>query len=356
MRKTLKRILFIFLFAFTLIILYFAVVIIINSLNDYRPSRGILIGDTDQVQDTIPGNKEFVILTWNIGYGGLGRKADFFYDGGSMVRPEYDDYSKYWDEILVVINEFDTFLDFILLQEVDLSSRRSYKVDQYEQINKSLSKHDGIFVKNYDVSFVPVPLLNPMGKVVSGLSIFSWHPMVYAEHVPFTANYSWPKSLLMPDRCFLTTTYMQASGKKLHVINTHNSAFDDGSLREKQLGVLFAYMDSLFRIGDYVIAGGDWNINPPAYENKTFRSNDISFKINFNPAIFSEYPEWQVVFDPDYPTNRDVSSPYKKGITPTTIIDFYICSPNVNVLDITTFDDMFDSSDHQMVTMRFSLN
>ena len=70
-------------------VLYFGAVLLIAYFNDYQPER------LERINLHSPEPKEimalpldtFSIMSWNIGYAGLGSKEDFFYDGGQMVRP-----------------------------------------------------------------------------------------------------------------------------------------------------------------------------------------------------------------------------------------------------------------------------
>ena len=354
MRKQLITVVKLIILIATVIIIYFIGVLLINAVKDYKPSSSPLaIMPQTYPEKTIEKN-HFSILSWNIGYGGLGGEADFFYDGGRMARPQKLDYTNYFDGILKNTRFFDS-LDFVLLQEVDTGSARSYYTNQYLEISDQLISLRGVFAKNYDVLYVPVPVFSPMGRVVSGISFFSAHSYTTAELVVFPLNYSWPKSLFLPDRCFLCLTYTLTSGKKLHIINTHNSAFDNGSLRNAQLVLLFNYMNTLYEDGGYVVAGGDWNINPPGFINNGFFSADSSYVVDFNTSLFEENDHWQVMFDQRYPTNRDVSAPYIPGFTPTTIIDFFVCSPNISVLETKTMYNGFLYSDHQPVYLRFAL-
>jgi len=86
-----------------------------------------------------------------------------------------------------------------------------------------------------------------------------------------------------------------------------------------------------------------------------FSNSDVGREIE--PVIEPDFfPEgWQWVFDPEVPSNRDVNQPYTKGKTPTTIIDFFVVSPNLEVIDVKTQDLGFEWSDHHPVRMRFRL-
>jgi len=355
MRKHLHNTIKILLIILIGIFVYFLGILIINMVYDYKPV-GAELGVTDfRNYDDVEWNASYSMITWNIGYAGLGNNADFFYDGGKMARPYLGDFNRYWDEILEQLHLFDS-VSFLLLQEVDIASRRSYKINQFDAISTNLSSHGGFFVKNYDVMFVPVPLFNPMGKVVSGISFFTKKRIIESCWREFDGDRSWPMGLFLPDRCFMQVTFDLEPGKKLYIINTHNSAFDDGSERDSQLGLLYYYMLDAYQDGNYVIAGGDWNINPAGFANEPFISGDVPFDISGIQQVKGPDENWKIVFDPYYPTNRDVSAPYVPGLTPTTIIDFFVCSPNIRVLDVKTLYDGFRNTDHHPVYFRFGFN
>jgi endonuclease/exonuclease/phosphatase family metal-dependent hydrolase len=299
---------------------------------------------------TVPG-REFTLLTWNIGYGGLGSEMDFFYEGGKRVRPEKAEFQNYLNGIREFIRAQDT-ADFILLQETDLRAKRSYYVNEPEEIGDDLKRHCYSIGENYDSRFVPFPLDDPMGPVKSGIVTFSRIFPVKAERIGFGTKFSWPKQLFFLQRCFLVFRFHTGSGKELVLINTHNSTFDKGGeLRKEELEKLRTFMNGEYMKGNFVIAGGDWNNNPVGFSPAKISSGDGVKTID--PPIPSSYlPGWKFVFDPANPTNRDVDGPYRKGRTNTTIIDFFILSPNVELLSVKTFATGFQFSDHQPVMMR----
>ena len=62
-----------------------------------------------------PVKKEFTFLTWNIGYSGLGKNMDFFYEGGTRIKPEKKEFKGYLEGIFQYLLSMDS-VDFILLQ------------------------------------------------------------------------------------------------------------------------------------------------------------------------------------------------------------------------------------------------
>lgn len=354
MKNPIRNILIIFIIIIVAILIFILGIILINVVNDYKPENRTVFIPSPTKPFLLTDSLTFSVISWNIGYGGLGKDMDFFYDGGESVKPERDQYQTYFAGILQNIEALDS-VDFLLLQEVDTSSQRSYYENQYKQISQKLSACSALFVKNYDVAFVPMPPQQPMGQVVSGLAAFSKYGFSSAEQIVLPGNYSWPTSLFMLDRCFLVTAIALNNAKNLFIINTHLSAFDDGNLREGQLIAMQKYMQEIYDNGNYVIATGDWNINPPSYTNSPFSSGDISFlespSMDFN--WFGE--EWNIVYDPEFPTNRKVDKPYINGISQTTILDYFICSPNITILNSKTLYNAFQFTDHHPVYLRFKL-
>jgi endonuclease/exonuclease/phosphatase family metal-dependent hydrolase len=324
----------------------------IATLKDYRPGPEEEATTDGKARETRPSDSIFTLISWNLGYFGLGEKSDFFYDGGKMSRPDQDTYLEYSGNALEYLAS-SMKADFYLFQEVDFRSRRSYKDDQLAGLKSALPGMFTTWTVNYRAGFVPMPLNDPMGAVNSGLVSFLAFETKENIRYAFPGGYSWPLGIFMLDRCFLLSRLPLPGGKELVLINTHNEAFDDGSQRRQQLAVLKDLMIREYSKGNFVVTGGDWNQNPVGYATGSFITGDVSRTIE--PEIEPEFfPEgWQWAFDPSVPTNRDVNQLYQRGKTPSTIIDFFVVSPNVSVLETRTSDLAFRWSDHQPVMIRF---
>ena len=326
--------------------------ILIATLSDYKPDE-VTPADLTEIPDVLISDLQVDLMIWNIGYCGLDASMDVFYDGGKQVRPPESNVVENLERVLHFLNENDS-IEFFLLQEVDIHSRRSYKMNEYDNIKNQMTEYSSFQGMNYDVFFVPLPFSNPMGKVESGLQTLTRYAPSAVARYSFPGNYDWPKNLFMLDRCFLVNRYPLENGKELIVINTHNSAYDDGSLRKMQMEYLRNFLLEEYNAGNYMIVGGDWNQSPPGLD-KNFDGHV------FDDKDYSEVPEsylpqeWQWVYDDTFPTNRRVASVYEKGKTPVTLIDFYLVSPNIKVYDIKTIDLDFRNSDHQPVILKAGL-
>jgi endonuclease/exonuclease/phosphatase family metal-dependent hydrolase len=319
-------------------------------LTEFRPAKQVTPEVTGKGAEIDPSRREFTFFSWNIGYGGLGREMDFFYDGGNMVIPGKPQFTRDFIGIKKQLSSIDT-IDFVFLQEVDKSAKRSWYMDEADTLTALFPGYTSVFATNYHCRFVPVPVTDPMGSVVSGLVTFSKFAPASAVVQYFDAFFSWPKRLVMLKRCYILQRFGLSNGKDLVVINTHNSAFDStGMLRKRELAMLDSIMMLEYHHGNYVVAGGDWNNNPRGFQGTTINTGDVVTMVD-PPLDTSFVPGWQFAFDASNPTNRNVNMPYKKGVTKTTIIDFFVVSPNVEVTRINTVATGFEYSDHQPVVM-----
>ena len=332
--------------------LYVLGAILFATITDFAPDEKTEV-DIEGEGSPISGDR-FTVMIWNIGYAGLGADADFFYDGGEMVRSTRDDVQKYMEGIDGFVSSSGREVDFLLLQEVDQDSKRSYHINQYNSFKSSLPNHSASFATNYKVKFIAIPFLEPMGQVWSGLASFSKFKPESATRYQFPGNYSWPKSVFFLDRCFMVQRYKLESGKDLVMINTHNSAYDDGTLKEQQMEFMKSILHEEYDQGNYVIVGGDWNQCPPGFQfDKFAKKPETEYSQTNVPADY--IPEWTWAFYPNTPTNRKVSEPYDSDETFTTVIDFFLVSPNIRVISTEGIDLDFAYSDHQPVKLEFVL-
>ena len=349
--KTLRKILRIILYLILLLAFGLAGIIVYALISDYKPEAKTEVFNSD-TPEMLTDTSQISILTWNIGYCGLDKEMDFFYDGGTKVFTPLEKCIENLDAVKKFIDNNDS-IDFILIQEIDKRSKRSYKINQFDTLGKLLDNHNPFFGKNYDVFFVPVPPASPMGKVLSGIATFSRFRPSSSVRFSFPGEYGFPKQLFMLDRCFLVNRYPIENGKELLIINTHNEAFDPGEIRKTQMAYLKEFLLAEFEKGNYIIAGGDWNQTPPDFKPE-FGIN----KVNTEQMMMnSDYlpPEWKWIFDRRVPTNRSVIAAYDPSSTTTTVIDLFLISPNIESISAECINLDFENSDHNPVRIKVRL-
>jgi len=313
--------------------------ILYATVTDYKPDEKITLREAHEgpeIEQTV-----LSAMIWNIGFAGLGAEMDFFYDDGQRVRP-----TKAWHQNY--ISEIDDYLqrnkgtDFMLLQEVDENSKRSYKSNQKNRLIESTNYAFQDYAYNYKVKYIPMPLNEPMGHVNSGLLSMSNYESKESTRYQFPGSYSWPSRLFFLRRCFLEQRYnLKDQDGDLVIINTHNSAYDDGSLKKAEMDYMKSYLQAQYDAGHFVLVGGDWNQVPSAIEGETKIPEDF-------------LPDWNWAYGENAPTNRTVEKPYD-GTNSQRIIDFFLLSPNLDVVNVETINLDFQWSDHQPVFIDFSI-
>ncbi|MCB8963882.1 MAG: endonuclease/exonuclease/phosphatase family protein [Bacteroidales bacterium] len=304
--------------------------------------------------DTIPVDSSLNLLSWNIGYAGLGDNMDFFYDDGVKVRDTEARTRRNLDSIVTFVQRRAAG-GFVMLQEVDLNSVRSYSINQLAMLADCLKCHSAVGV-NYRVAFVPIPVGEPMGRVNSGVVTLGRPVPCKSTRYQYPGEFAWPNRLFNLRRCMLVSRYPTQNGRELVLINTHNSAFDDGSLKKQEMDYLRAFAVEEYSKGNYVVVGGDWNQSPPNFPLGKFASNYTVpfFRLtNIAPDFFPN--GWQWVSDTLAPTNRYLNQPYVQGQTYEGILDFFLLSPNVSPQVSKTYNLRFKHSDHNPVSLCFKL-
>ena len=329
--------------------------LLFGTLTDWQPDP-VMPAEalTGEARKTGPIDSTVSFAIWNVGYGGLGAEMDFFLDGGEHVQAPRDVQDKDLAGILSFADSRLRRADFVLLQEVDRDAKRSYGIDQAEAIAGQLPDHEGAFASNFRVKFIPVPLPRlllggSMGRVNGGLASYSRYTAEGATRYDFPGSYPWPKRIYHLDRCFLAQRYPAPGGAELVVVNTHNSAYDNGTLKAQEMDALRDFVQSEYEQGNYVVVGGDWNQCPPGFDPKTFKKEEDAYdQINIEADFL---PGWTWAYDGSTPTNRKVATPYDPVTSFTTVIDFFLLSPNMDVVGVEGIGLDFAFSDHQPVLM-----
>jgi endonuclease/exonuclease/phosphatase family metal-dependent hydrolase len=289
------------------------------------------------------------LMTWNLGYGGMGAEADFFLDGGRGVL------AKDRPTVLAHVANFIHVLqthpqDIYLLQEVDAPSRRSYYVDEFGRITGALSEYCRSSALNFNVWFLPYPFNRPIGRVRSGLLSLGKYLPAAAVRYQLPGSFPWPVSAFHLERCALLWRLPREDGKQWVVMNIHLEAWDaGGNLRREELAFLRDLAVAEYQRGSYVIVGGDWNATLPGVRPDRFPSQRKAdrYALAVPPGLFPSGWSWAV--DTARPSNRSAEAPYRPGRNRLTVIDGFVVSPNVQVVSVETLPLGFRDSDHEPV-------
>lgn len=290
------------------------------------------------------------IITWNLGYGGLGKESNFVIDGGSDWLPK----SK-----LVVKKNVSGIIKFIksqtpdvfFFQEIAKASLINHRVSVFDAIVDTINQYQNIYISDFRTHLIPPPI-----STNSGLGVFA---------IPGLISSSESRLLpLEPRRVGAFRKYYQmvisevsttVENKKWILINLHLAAFDSNAdIRAKQLNEVRSFATEQYQRGNFVVIGGDWNLRLAQTEFPHQTEDKYLFWVHDLPDNAFP-PNWTVVADPNIPSVRTVHQAYIPENNYVTIIDGFITSPNVEVVSVETINLNFTNSDHNPVKARFTI-
>ncbi len=289
---------------------------------------------------------ELSLVTWNIGYAGMGRAADFFFDLGTQRRPLNADLVKTnLRAIQHQLGQMDA--DVFLMQEVAKPSWSTYGIDVQAGLRASLPFYGWIFGAEAHTRFVPLPW-----HVQIGNAIFSRITPQSSERrgLPLEPEFQ----LGIFRKGYRMHIVRIGTGRQWVIINIHLSAFDsvEDDVRRAQVVALLEFAQEEYRKGNHVIIGGDWNLR--LAENEFPNTTEERFKFWIRDFPQGLVPEgWHWAVDAKTPTVRTAYQPYVAGENYVLTIDGFLVSPNVATISVSGVDLNFEHTDHHPVQARF---
>lgn len=308
----------------------------------------------------------YTALTYNIGFGAYDHAFSFFMDSGTMLdgTPVVGRYAKAREKDTVRRNTAGAIgiasgeaADFLLFQEADVDSDRSFHINQVADIRSAFPSHASVYASNFHSAFLAYPFADPHGAVESGLVTLSRESIGEAVRRSYPVDESFPTKFFDLDRCFSLLRLPVEGGGELVLINTHMSAFDEGgTIRAAQLAMLGEVLAAERAAGNWVVVGGDFN-------------HALGGTVEAFPSQ-QEVPEWVYPFDDsllpegfsvvladnlfEVATCRSTDLSYNEGVNYSAVLDGFIVSDNVAAA-AHNIDAGFEYSDHNPVRLTFTL-
>ena len=323
-------------------------------VREYRPEPIEMMEiSSNEKLSKLNSENQLRILCWNIGYGGLGSGSDFFMDGGKSVCPaDKPQVLHYLSGIQNSLRELEP--DVALLQEVDLDSWRTYRIDETEILAMDASVH----AMNYACDYVPFPI-PPLGRIYSGVFTTTLGLFIEkAERISLPCPFHWPNRVANIKRCLLAS-YIPIEGidKYLVAVNLHLEAYDSGEGKVAQTIMLKEFIEREYDKGNYVIAGGDFNqIFPNGLDIFPNTHQEL-----WTPNLLEENilaDGWYFAYDLNVPSCRLLNQPYDSADEINTqyyVIDGFMLSPNIELIAVEGVNYAFANSDHNPVQITVKL-
>ena len=286
------------------------------------------------------------VVTWNLGYSGLGRGSDFFADGGrSYLPPGPGTTRESADAIAAWLGNSDA--DVILTQENARASVVNFWTDLKGRTDRALADYQARFHDDFRTRYLPPPL-----RISNGMATYVRRGQVRSEIWPMPSDGD-PYDGLIRRRYGALATYVEGPGGCWVMVNLHTSAFDEGgALRKRQVTAVLERAAEAHGKGWRVVIGGDFNMRL-VQTDFAHTTEDQYLDWIYDLPVDLVPGGWQVVADRTIPSVRTNERPYQAGENYTTVIDGFIVSPGVEVVSVSGTDMGFRHSDHQPVRAVF---
>ncbi len=348
-----------------LVVLILGGYLIYLSAQYYRIEDNQVLEVSNASENLVSLNTNYTISTYNIGFGAYTHDFSFFMDSGEMLdgTKTQGTGSKAKDKETVLTNtngaisvasELDA--DFMFFQEVDVKATRSYKVNQFEMLKESFSNYSNTFAYNFHSAFLFYPILDPHGATDAGIATFSKYKIDSSIRRSFPIDEGFFAKFFDLDRCFsVNRLKINGSDKELVLINLHMSAYDKGGLiRAEQLSLLNSVLKEERDKGNYVVAGGDFNHDIADSIGK-FETQEKKPEWTYSLSANQLTDGYSFATANNVPTCRSTDIAYTKGVNYTVVLDGFIVSDNVEVIEVENIDNDFMYSDHNPAKCVFKL-
>lgn len=277
----------------------------------------------------------FTVVSYNIGYlSGL--------TNNEAVERSQDLFDTNQQGAIAALADLNA--DFIGFQEIDFDSRRSFQVNQLEEIAKALNFGQGAIAVNWDKNYVPFPYWPPsahFGRILSGQAVVSRFPITSNERIvlekvpdnPFFYN------ALYLDRV-AQVSQIDVDGKTIVLINVHLEAFDSPT-RQRQTARVLELAESYAT--DYpVLLIGDFN----SALNREAEGSDRSIQTLLDSTVLQSAvsPEaLEASEQATFPSNQ-----------PEFKLDYLFYNPDkIELLEVSVVEAAAQASDHLPIAMTF---
>ena len=275
----------------------------------------------------IKNDSVFSIITYNIGYlSGLTNNT-------STINQK----SFFDNNLQLVLDQFKLIdADILAFQEIDYASKRSFDVNQQDEIAKLGYNHIGQTI-NWDKKYLPFPefpISSHFGRILSGQSILSKYKITNQDRFELERDKSNPfyYDAFYIDR-LAQVVKINLQNKVLVLINVHLEAYNQETRLKQTKKVIEIY--NRYKNVYPTILLGDFN-------------SDIKFE-NATINLLLNVPELgNAVFDKnDYPKTYISENPTER-------LDYIFYNKNyITFIDGEVLNDFNQASDHLPLLMKF---
>ena len=234
-------------------------------------------------------SEALTVMTWNIKFGG--GRIDFFFDcHGDRVLMSKGEVVGNLEGLASKIQQVDP--DILILNEVDVSSKRSAYVDMVQWILDHTDLNHGAYASQWKADFIPS---DGLGRVDSGNAILSRWPLADATRLALSLidEQDGLTQHFYLKRNLLHAQVMLPEKEPVRILATHLSAYSSDGTKKTQIDEVKAWMDGFDEAGEAVILAGDLNALPPgSWKLLGFDDEACPAEGPYDAGDFSEETDW----------------------------------------------------------------
>lgn len=207
-----------------------------------------------------------LVMTWNIRYGAA--RIPWFGDGcGDRVLLTEAEVTDGLEGLAGKINEIDP--DILLLQEVDVGSKRTAYIDQVQWLLNHTDLNYGAYASYWQVQFIPS---DGLGRMDAGNAILSRWKLKRTERIPLPlrGDQSALTQYFYLRRNILKVQLDLPDYNDFYVVDVHTAAFSTDDTKKKHIDRFKEELDRLNSEGALFVAGGDLNTLPPGSDSTDY--------------------------------------------------------------------------------------
>lgn len=163
--------------------------------------------------------------------------------------------------------------DILLLQEVDVQSKRSGYIDQVQWLLDHTHFNYGAYASLWQAQVVPS---DGLGRINMGNAIFSRWVITETERIqlPLRGDQDGLTTYFYLRRNILKTKIALPGVEDFYAVNVHTAAFSTDDTKKRQIEIFKEELDKLAASGAYFVGGGDLNEIPPGSDKTDYCLED----------------------------------------------------------------------------------
>ena len=273
--------------------------------------------------------KTIKVMTWNIRFGVA--RLRFFGDGcGDKVIMTKSEVTTGLKGLAAKIIAEDP--DILLLQEVDVQSKKTAYIDQAQWLLDNTDMNYGAYGSMWQAQAI---LADGLGRVNTGNLILSKWKLENAERIqlPLRGDQDGLTKYFYLRRNVLKAV-VDMPGNKFYAVNTHLTAFATDDTKQKHIKGFKSVLDNITAEGEYFVAGGDLNELPPNALKTDYCLEDQCSNESYHTGGESEHKEG-AYFTPEITWLSPFYNTYSPAITLSDYgdneSDYFTHSPDNNL-------------------------